>query len=139
MIPFSNILHRIYVLEDNRTEAFVLKLAFSKMDNVSVEYFTVIADFYERMKAELPDIVVMDYLLPDTKGIDVIRTIKEKSPDTRIIVVSSQEHIEVIAEAQSEEIDNFIVKSPSCVRYLRKVISDTLILVNYYKSIKGEW
>ncbi|MCS7004577.1 MAG: response regulator [Cytophagales bacterium] len=139
MMTFSPILYRIYVLEDNRAETLVLKLAFSKMENVIIEYFNSATSFLQRLEQEIPDIVLMDYLLPDADGIEVIRKIKSKSDDIRIVVVSSQEQVSVIAEAQSEEIDNFIVKSPSCIRYLRKVMNDLIILVNYYKSIKGTW
>src|SRR5882724_4163144 len=45
----------------------------------------------ERFFALSPDVALLDLQLPDMSGFDVIRKIKDKSPNARIIVLSSHE------------------------------------------------
>jgi len=45
----------------------------------------------ERFFALSPDVALVDLQLPDMSGFDLIRKIREKSPNARIIVLSSHE------------------------------------------------
>jgi DNA-binding NarL/FixJ family response regulator len=45
----------------------------------------------ERFFALRPDVALVDLRLPDMSGFDLIKKIKDKSPNARIIVLSSHE------------------------------------------------
>lgn len=46
-------------------------------------------DVVERIEKESPDAVILDNRLPGIEGSDLINIIKEKSPTTRVVVISS--------------------------------------------------
>ncbi len=120
--------HKIFFLEDNRTQILVLKLAFSGFENVEVSYFSKGKELIEALEVT-PDIAIVDLMLPDIDGLELIKTVREKSPATKIVVISAQEDVNIIAAVQKEGVFNYIVKSESSLSYLRQVIADLIAVI----------
>jgi DNA-binding NarL/FixJ family response regulator len=125
--------YHIFLIEDNNTEAMLLKLAFGNLENVKITSFSSGKQLLDNL-FEKPDIVVMDYLLPDINGLELIKKIKEADKQIRIIVVSAQTDIHVIEKAQQLGISNYVVKSSSCIRYLHTLLEEQLLLCKYSNS-----
>ncbi|MGK7396597.1 MAG: response regulator [Candidatus Cyclobacteriaceae bacterium M3_2C_046] len=125
--------YKVFVIEDNKTEAMVLRLAFSGFKSLDTQYFETGEALINHLP-ENPDIVLLDLMLPDFHGLELIKKIKENKQDTQIIVVSAQDDIDVVAKAQDEGVFNYIVKSESCLLYIKKVIEDLLIVLNAKKQ-----
>jgi len=65
-----------------------------------------------RMASELlPDIVVMDLLMPDLNGLDAARQIKKKHPSIEILILSGHEETELIQSVFDAGIRAYIFKS----------------------------
>lgn len=58
-----------------------------------------------------PDLVTLDYRLPDMKGLDVLKKIKELNEDIQVILISEQDEIEVVVELLKYGAYDYIVKS----------------------------
>lgn len=58
-----------------------------------------------------PDIVTLDYHLPDEKGDSVLRKIRQLSPETRVIVISGQEDVETAVQLLDEGAFDYVVKN----------------------------
>lgn len=58
-----------------------------------------------------PQVVSLDYSLPDTDGASLLRKIKKAWPDTYVIIVSGQEDIETAVELLKEGAYDYIVKN----------------------------
>lgn len=84
---------RIFVVEDN--EWYNRLLRHSLELNPDHEVFSF-ADGASLLMAlgKKPDIVTLDYRLPDANGNDLLQRIIEESPSTAVIIVSEQEDIE---------------------------------------------
>ena len=132
-IPMKN--RKIFVIEDNRTEGLLLKLSLNSFENITIHSFSKGNDLIENLTMD-PDIVLVDLMLPDISGFELIRIIKEYNPDIRIIVVSAQKDIEMIAKVQAEGIYNYLVKSEGAIKYLKNVIEDLLIIMDYKEEQK---
>ncbi len=124
---------RLFVIEDNRTENMLIHLALSEIKNLTIKTFSTATQMLEHLP-EQPDIVLVDLILPDMSGIELIKKIQAYNPRIRIVVVSAQRDIDVLAEVQSLGIFNYLVKSEMCLTYLHQVISELIILMNYYRS-----
>ncbi|WP_250632278.1 response regulator [Rhodoflexus caldus] len=124
---------RLFVIEDNRTESMLLQLALSEIKNLTIKTFPTATQMLEHLP-EQPDIVLVDLILPDMSGIELIKKIQAYNPHIRIVVVSAQRDIDVLAEVQSLGVFNYLVKSEMCLTYLHQVISELIILMNYYRS-----
>lgn len=58
-----------------------------------------------------PDVVTLDYRLPDIMGNDLLKRILEQNPETRVIVISEQNDIEVAVELLQSGAYDYLVKS----------------------------
>lgn len=121
--------YKISFLEDNRTQTLILKLAFSSFENVDVSYFMDGKSLIKSLEHH-PDIAIIDLILPDIGGFEMLREIKKKSPKTKVVVVSAQEEVGIIAKLQQEGIFNYIVKSEHSLVYLRRVIKDLITILD---------
>ena len=54
--------------------------------------------------------VLLDIKLPQNNGLDVLKAIKEKRPDCRIIIVTGYKSVETATEAANLGADGYIVK-----------------------------
>ena len=73
---------------------------------------------------EQPDLVTIDYRLPDIKGDELLKEIKKVRPETEIIVISEQDEIEVAVDLLKLGAADYIVKSKDMQQRLRAIINN---------------
>ncbi len=126
-------IYKTFVVEDNRTEGLLLQLALSEILNLEVKMFPTAQSLLEHL-VENPAIVIVDLNLPDMMGLELIKIIREKYPKIRIVVVSAQRDMDMLAKVQAMGIYNYLVKSEDCLVYLHKVIEELLIILEYQQT-----
>ncbi|TAE03723.1 MAG: response regulator [Bacteroidetes bacterium] len=126
-------MYKIFVIEDNRTEGLLLQLSLSELKNVSIKTFPTGTKMLESLHQD-PNIAIVDLNLPDMNGLDLIKQIKNYDPTIRIVVVSAQREIDVLAEVQAQGVYNYLVKSEACLGYLNQVIEDLLVVIAHQKA-----
>lgn len=80
---------RIFVVEDDPLYQRLVKYVMGINPDHEVIVFNSAQALLQRMN-EKPDIVSLDYSLPDMEGEEVLRKIKQQSPDTHVIMLSGQ-------------------------------------------------
>ncbi len=60
-----------------------------------------------------PDVIVMDYLLPDKNGLETTKIIKEKNPGVKVIVLSIINENEKAEQAKKAGVERWISKGQS--------------------------
>src|SRR4051812_18302104 len=75
----------------------------------------------ELVESLKPDLVCLDVLMPGLDGLSALKTIKEKYPDTRVILVTGQSTSEVVTEALKHGASGFVVKPFNANQLLRAV------------------
>jgi len=59
---------------------------------------------------EKPDVITLDYSLPDINGDQLITQIRETSPDSKVIIISGQEDVKVALDLLKKGAYDYIVK-----------------------------
>lgn len=59
------------------------------------------------------DLLITDYNLPDDDGLTLVRRVKQKYPDVKIIVLSMHDEAHLIKEILKEGVDGYILKKDS--------------------------
>ena len=102
---------KVLVIEDDEAHAELIERAF---EGHRVDFSLVskrnLADALGFIKANQPDIVVSDWLLPDGRGIDVIQKYKERLPFP-VLMMTSHGNEEMAVEAMKSGALDYIVKS----------------------------
>lgn len=111
---------KIFIVEDNRLYAEVLRKQL--VDNqYEVFLFQTGQGCIDSLDLK-PDIVTLDFSLPDLSGHEVLKTIKSKVPQAQVIVISAQESINTAIELMKEGAYDYIVKSYDTNDKLKHVI-----------------
>jgi DNA-binding NtrC family response regulator len=66
-------------------------------------------DFFSHLH-ENPDLVTLDYSLPDCDGAEVLKKIREHNPDIRVIIISGQEDVATAINLLKNGAFDYIVK-----------------------------
>lgn len=83
-------------------------------------------DAIEKTEELKPDIVLMDINMPFLDGINAAQEIKERSPDTKILILTMHENKQYIFSALSAGIEGYLLKMSN----LKKVITAINALAN---------
>ena len=86
---------RIYIVDDEPTIAKLLELWVGQRWGYDVEIFHNGKTFLDGITLEPPDLVLLDLMLPDISGIDILKEIKQRNSELPVIILSAQESIEV--------------------------------------------
>lgn len=104
-IPF-----KIFVVEDDEWYSRLLVHNLSLNPDYDIESFSKGKDCLDNLHKN-PDVVTLDYRLPDMMGIEVLKKIKETNEDIQVILISGQEDIDVVVELLKLGAYDYIVKS----------------------------
>jgi len=94
-----------------------------KKEDIEIVWAKSMKDAVEKFKAEKPDLTLVDIILTDTSGVDVIRKIKEVDPEANIVVISGLDKEYVIKEALDAGASDYIIKNTSISFFRQKVLS----------------
>ncbi len=86
----------IYIVEDDSNICEIESIALNNSGH-SVESFENARSFYEKLAVNRPDLIILDIMLPDEDGLEILRKIRFK-PDTKRIPV-------ILISAKSTELD----------------------------------
>lgn len=102
---------RVVIVDDHRVLAELLTAALSVSDEVTVvESVGTAADAISRVGAVQPDVVILDYDLPDADGVSVVAAIKAACTTCRVLMLTSYTDPVVLSEAFDAGCDGFITK-----------------------------
>lgn len=121
-VPVENI--RLAILEDDRFSSRFLLHALKELKYEIITAETV-AEFNALFEDRLPHICIIDYNLPDGDGIDVLRTVKSRDANTKVIMMTAITNERMIDDFIKEGADNFVNK-PINVRNLITAIKDAV-------------
>jgi len=76
----------------------------------NVEVFTDPSAFLQRALVRHPDVAVIDILMPDMNGLEVQERLRNISPSTRVIVLTSKDDPSVRTTAMNAGASAFFVK-----------------------------
>jgi len=88
---------KIFVVEDDPAYSKFLKFVLGLNPDFEVTFFTTAKEFIASLHKR-PNIVTLDYSLPDMAGERVLKEIRDFDPDISVIIVSAQEKIGTAVE-----------------------------------------
>lgn len=129
---------KLFLVDDDAIFLKLLELEFSDASNFDVNTFATGEAFLSHL-SDLPDIIILDYHLDGIdrfaiNGLDVLKEIKKFIVDIPVIMLSSQDKIEVAINCMHYGAFDYVVKSETAFLRLQKAIAS----IQLQKKMKNE-
>ncbi len=114
---------KIFIVEDDEWYSEFLVYHLSLNPEFEVKKFANAKEFLPSL-AENPDIVTLDYTLPDANGTEVLKKIKEYNRDIRVLIISGQENVDTAVELLKEGASDYIVKNEEARNRILAIVNN---------------
>ncbi len=100
--------NKVLIVDDDRTMVSLLQTLL-EMDGFEVAAIRDWGAVLETVRSEMPDLVIMDYFLPQQEGLDIVIAIRDdpQLADVRIIMTSGMDMSE---QCISAGVNDFLLK-----------------------------
>jgi DNA-binding NtrC family response regulator len=102
--------YKIFVVEDDEWYNRLLVHSLSLNPDYEVKGFYNGKDCLNHLN-EMPDLITLDYSLPDMTGLEVLQRIRKENEGIGVILISEQKDIETVVELLKQGAFDYIVKS----------------------------
>lgn len=99
----------ILIIEDDVAFATMLKTFFEKRDYKVETAFTA-GDSFKKLMIQSFDVLLTDVRLPDKDGLEILQEVKEKYPDTQVIVMTNYAEINMAVKAMKNGAFDYVSK-----------------------------
>ncbi len=124
---------KILLIEDDIDTAVILKRILEE-NNYTLEYTTRGGEGIEKIKEFRPDLILLDYILPDTDGIEMLKRIKEKYPEIPVIIITSYGSEDLAVHLLKKGADDYISKPLASMREILLKIEENIKRVKERKN-----
>jgi len=128
-------LERILIVDDERFIRMALGEALRSWHYETLEAKSV-AEAKEVFEHAEPAVVLLDIELPDGSGLDVLRTIKEKRPETIVVMITANVDIPNVLTALRGGAHDFISK-PVKLEELRVTLENAIEMQSLRRAVKA--
>jgi two-component system, NtrC family, response regulator AtoC len=112
---------RIFVVEDNEWYNRLLVHTLGMNPEYEVRSFHNGTDLLNSLH-ELPDVITLDFRLPDIKGNELLRKIRQRDESIEVIVISEQEDVQTAVDLLREGAFDYLVKNEEIQTRLHNAI-----------------
>ncbi len=99
----------ILIVDDDYTVAEIL-LSYLRQAGIQGNHVTTAAEFAEFLSAEIPDLLVLDVMLPDGDGVDLCAKVRSKHPEVPIIMLTARTEEPDRIAGLTAGADDYVVK-----------------------------
>ena len=129
---------KFYIVDDDQSILYVLQNIIEQNFNDEVVGMTSSSpDALQELMVKDVDIVLVDLLMPELSGVDLVRKVKDVKPNIRFVMISKVQNSEMRAEAYKAGIEFFINKPINLieVQAVLKNVKQSLQMASQLSSI----
>jgi two-component system OmpR family response regulator len=118
---------KLFLVDDDAVFLKLLEIEFLEHADFDIETFPTGELCIENLSHK-PDVIVLDYYLDGVdrdaiNGIDTLDQIKAFNPDIPVVMLSSQDKIDVAINSMHHKAFDYVVKSETAFMRLKKIIT----------------
>jgi len=121
---------KLFLVDDDAVFLKLLEIEFMEHADFDIETFATGELCIENLSHQ-PDVIVLDYYLDGVdrdaiNGIDTLDQIKAFNPEIPVVMLSSQDKIDVAINCMHHKAFDYVVKSETAFMRLKKIITTIL-------------
>jgi len=124
---------RIFIVEDDPWYGEILKYHLCMNPDNEVHLFPNGKNCLSQLHQK-PDVITVDYSLPDMNGKELIKRIRQINQDIKIIIISAQEDVATAVELLKSGISDYLVKND----HTKDLLWNTILKIRETRDLKNE-
>jgi two-component system, NtrC family, sensor kinase len=118
---------RVLVVEDNRRHAELISDELQDSGVAAqVDWVETGGEALERLSGPPVDLIVLDYRLPDTDGLELMKVFRARSLEIPVIFVTTADSVQLAVEAMKLGAEDFVQKQEGYLAVLPLVVREAL-------------
>ncbi len=127
----------IYIVDDEPSIQRLLVHWIKNQWGYDVKTFGNGSDFLNAFKEKQPDLVILDIMLPDINGIDILKEILSKNSELPVIMISAQGSVDVALTAIKIGAYDYFTKPITETDKLGQAVKNAIKQYEIYKQLKA--
>lgn len=132
----SSYLTRVFIIEDDPVFAKLIAHSLGREEQFDVQVFNSGSSFMQSLHLN-PDIVSIDYSLPDMTGIDILKKVKSFNEDISTVILSGQEKVDVVVDAYKQGASHYIIKNANAPIEFAQIVKNLSKSVGLRKEVEN--
>lgn len=124
---------RIFIIEDDPWYGEILEYHLSLNPDYEIHRFTSAKDCLANL-AKRPQLLTLDYSLPDHNGLELLKKIKQMMPELPVIVISAQDDVGTAVELLKHGASDYFLKDDNT----KDLLWNAVIRIREHLSLKEE-
>lgn len=125
--------YTIYIVEDDPWYGEILAYHLSLNPDYKVERFETAKDCLAKMSSK-PDLLTIDFSLPDMQGDQLFKKIREINPTVPVIIISAQEEVSIAVNLLKMGVSDYLVKDEAT----KDLLWNSVVRIRENQSLKKE-
>ena len=111
---------KVFILEDDESISGLVKVAL-EMNGMTVNTYPTLKAFFAGLEDELPDVALLDIMLPDGSSLQALKHVKDNHPDVDCIMLSAMGKEEDKVNGLNMGADDYVAKPFSVLELIARV------------------
>ncbi|WP_372744810.1 sigma-54-dependent transcriptional regulator [Lutibacter sp.] len=125
--------YTIFIVEDDPWYGEILRYHLSLNPDYNVSLFGTGKECLSKMWMQ-PDLITVDFSLPDITGDKLFKKIKQSNPNVPVIIISGQEDISVAVNLLKMGVDDYLIKDDST----KDLLWNSILRIRETQTLKKE-
>ncbi|GAB6044407.1 fused response regulator/phosphatase [Caminibacter profundus] len=100
----------VCIIDDNKTFLKHIENRLKKIGFHKIKLFYTPIEIIQYVKNNSPEVIMIDYFLPKTNGIDLLKILKKLTPETIFIMITASKDEKIKSKALKSGVDDFLNK-----------------------------
>ncbi len=118
--------YTIAIVDDETEILNVLSRFLTRNQNFSVSTYSNPVSALGSIEANKFDVILLDIMMPQMNGLDVLEKIKAKNPDQKVIMMTAYSTLDKVLKSHKEGATNYVMKPFDSLQLLEKKILEVL-------------
>ena len=94
-------MHKILIVDDSMTSRMLFKMHLPQEENCELYEASTVADALEKAKEVQPDLIVIDYNMPEKNGVELAAALRQAEPDSHCVLLTANTQQSVLDAARA--------------------------------------